>query len=299
MTRGRRWGLPRSATPRSIARSWTGWSPSGLTERWSSTRRTSASTVPPGARPSSPQRSAARRNGDGFEANHLNVAAAFQAVLEDKALELCAVLREKTQSRNLIIAGGVALNSVMNGRIVREAGFDDIYVMPAAGDNGTAIGAAMYVYNVVLGQPRVSVHDDPYLGTSYSDEYIERRDPRRKARRRATRRHRVDRGTPAGRRPDRGLVPGSDGDRSAGARQSQHPGEPDAPRHEGQGERRGQASRGLPSVRAVGAGRGHGHVLRRDRREPVHAQGLSGATRDVRPVCPLSRTSTARRVCTP
>ena len=112
------------------------------------------------------------RNGDGFEENHLNVAAAFQAVLEDKALELCAVLREKTQSRNLIIAGGVALNSVMNGRIVREAGFDDIYVMPAAGDNGTAIGAAMYVYNVVLGQPRVSVHDDPYLGTSYSDEYI-------------------------------------------------------------------------------------------------------------------------------
>jgi len=113
------------------------------------------------------------RNGDGFEANHLNVAAAFQAVLEDKALELCAVLREKTQSRNLIIAGGVALNSVMNGRIVREAGFDDIYVMPAAGDNGTAIGAAIYVYNVVLGQPRVSVHDDPYLGTSYSDEYID------------------------------------------------------------------------------------------------------------------------------
>lgn len=115
----------------------------------------------------------APRNGSGFEENHLNVAAAFQSVLEDRALELCAILREKTSSRNLIIAGGVALNSVMNGRIVREAGFDDIYVMPAAGDNGTAIGAAMYVYNVVLGQPRVAVHDDPYLGTSYTDEYIE------------------------------------------------------------------------------------------------------------------------------
>ena len=102
----------------------------------------------------------------------MNVAAAFQSALEEKALELCAVLREKTTSRHLIIAGGVALNSVMNGRIVQEADFDDIYVMPAAGDNGTAIGAAMYVYNVVLQQPRVAVHDDPYLGTAYSDEYI-------------------------------------------------------------------------------------------------------------------------------
>ena len=114
------------------------------------------------------------RDGGVFEQRHKDVAAAFQAVLEDRALELCAILREKTSSRHLIIAGGVALNSVMNGRIVREAGFDDIYVMPAAGDNGTAIGAAMYVYNIVLGQPRTTVHDDPYLGTSYTDDYIER-----------------------------------------------------------------------------------------------------------------------------
>ncbi len=112
------------------------------------------------------------RNGKEFAANHKDVAAAFQLVLEERALELCAVLRKRTQSRHLIIAGGVALNSVMNGRIVQEAGFDDIYVMPAAGDNGTAIGAAMYVNNVVLKQPRVCVHEDPYLGTSYSDEYI-------------------------------------------------------------------------------------------------------------------------------
>lgn len=128
-----------------------------------------------GARRCTPKFTAAfgtPRTGSALEDHHLNVAAAFQTVLEDKALELCAILRERTSSRNLIVAGGVALNSVMNGRIVREAGFDDIYVMPAAGDNGTAIGAAMYVYNVVLGQPRVSVHDDPYLGTSYTDEYI-------------------------------------------------------------------------------------------------------------------------------
>jgi carbamoyltransferase len=114
------------------------------------------------------------RTGQEFEANHKNVAAAFQRVLEDRALNLCAVVRQKTSSRHLVIAGGVALNSVMNGRILREAGFDDIYVMPAAGDNGTAIGAAFYVYNTVLNHPRVFVHDDPYLGPSYPDEHIAR-----------------------------------------------------------------------------------------------------------------------------
>lgn len=110
------------------------------------------------------------RKGKDFADHHHNVAAAFQHVLEERALELCAVLRKKTAHRHLIISGGVALNSVMNGRIVRESGFEDIYVMPAAGDNGTSIGAAYYVYHVVHGHPRAEVHNDPYLGTSYSDE---------------------------------------------------------------------------------------------------------------------------------
>ncbi len=112
------------------------------------------------------------RKGKDFADHHRNVAAAFQHVLEERALELCAILRKKTTHRHLIISGGVALNSVMNGRIVRESGFEDIYVMPAAGDNGTAIGAAYYVYHVVHGHPRTEVHDDPYLGTSYSDDEI-------------------------------------------------------------------------------------------------------------------------------
>ena len=114
------------------------------------------------------------RTGNEFADHHKDVAAAFQMVLEERALEMCAVLRRKTKCRYLIIAGGVALNSVMNGRILEEAGFDDIYVMPAAGDNGTAIGAAMYVHNVVHSQPRTYVHEDPYVGTSYSNERIER-----------------------------------------------------------------------------------------------------------------------------
>lgn len=109
-----------------------------------------------------------------FAEHHYHVAAAFQHGLEECALKLCRILRRRTGARTLVIAGGVALNSVMNGRILREAGFDDIYVMPAAGDNGTAIGAALHVYHTVLRQPRLAAHDDPYLGTTYDDAAIEK-----------------------------------------------------------------------------------------------------------------------------
>ena len=102
----------------------------------------------------------------------MDVAAAFQKQLEECLLKLARQLHERTHEDYLIIAGGVALNSVANGRIVRESGFKDLYVMPAAGDNGTAIGAAFYVYNGILGQPRAFVHDDPYVGTKYENSRV-------------------------------------------------------------------------------------------------------------------------------
>ena len=107
-----------------------------------------------------------------FEQYHLDLAAAFQLHLEECMLKIARGLREKTKEDYLVISGGVSLNSVANGRIVRESGFKDLYVMPAAGDNGTAIGAAFYVYNSTLGNPRVFVHDNPYVGTCYNDEYL-------------------------------------------------------------------------------------------------------------------------------
>jgi carbamoyltransferase len=113
-----------------------------------------------------------REKNGAFLPHHQDVAAAFQRVLEDKVLEICDILYEKTKAKYLIIAGGVSLNSVMNGRIVRESKFDDVYVMPAAGDNGTAIGAAYYLYNGILGNARKFVHDNPYLGTEYSNDDI-------------------------------------------------------------------------------------------------------------------------------
>ena len=113
-----------------------------------------------------------RGAGEPIEQHHMDTAAAFQRVLEDAALRMCAVLRRKTQAKHLVIAGGVALNSVMNGRILRETDFEDLYVMPAAGDNGTAIGAAYYVHNITLGNKRSFLHNNPYVGTAYDNQRL-------------------------------------------------------------------------------------------------------------------------------
>ncbi|MBM4357734.1 MAG: hypothetical protein FJ096_06445 [Deltaproteobacteria bacterium] len=114
----------------------------------------------------------ARRGNGPIERHHEDAAAAFQRTLEERVLSMSRVLRARTGARNILIAGGIALNSVMNGRLVRESGFEDLYVMAGAGDNGTSIGAAHYVEHGVLGRPRRSVHDHPYLGASYSNEAI-------------------------------------------------------------------------------------------------------------------------------
>lgn len=115
-----------------------------------------------------------RNHGEPFEDRHKHMAAAFQVVLEERVLEICDILHTKTKAEYLVISGGVALNSVMNGRIVRDSKFKDVYVMPAAGDNGTAIGAAYYLYNGILKQSRSYVHSDPYVGTSYTNQEIEK-----------------------------------------------------------------------------------------------------------------------------
>ena len=109
-----------------------------------------------------------------FEKHHHDVAAAAQVVLEECAMKMCRILKERTGCKYLVVSGGVALNSVMNGRIVRESGFEDIYVMPAAGDNGTAIGAAFFVHNGVLGKKRTFVHNNPYVGNEYSNDEIKK-----------------------------------------------------------------------------------------------------------------------------
>src|ERR1700710_1032074 len=81
-------------------------------------------------------------------------------------------LRETTGAKNLCIAGGVALNCVANGRVARESGFENVWIQPAAGDDGIAIGCAYYGYIEILKQRRSFVMDHSYVGKVYNDEDI-------------------------------------------------------------------------------------------------------------------------------
>jgi carbamoyltransferase len=81
-------------------------------------------------------------------------------------------LRETTGAKHLCVAGGVALNCVANGRVAREAGFEKVWIQPAAGDDGIAIGCAYYGYLAVLKQPRSFVINHAYFGKEYSDDDV-------------------------------------------------------------------------------------------------------------------------------
>jgi len=85
---------------------------------------------------------------------HMDVAASIQAVLDEAVLRLTRNLAAKTGARNLCLAGGVALNCVANGKVLRDGKFDSIWVQPAAGDAGGAVGAALAAYHQFKGQPR-------------------------------------------------------------------------------------------------------------------------------------------------
>jgi carbamoyltransferase len=111
----------------------------------------------------------ARGPGEELTSHHEDVAAALQVVLEDAYLHLVRTLWERTHIPNLCLAGGVALNAVANGRILPETPFENVYVQPAAGDSGTAVGAAYYVWNQKLGKPRGFVMEDAATGPSYDD----------------------------------------------------------------------------------------------------------------------------------
>ncbi|MDX6514554.1 MAG: carbamoyltransferase, partial [Gaiellaceae bacterium] len=105
------------------------------------------------------------------EAHH-DVAAALQAVLEEAYLKLVQELWERTRSPNLCLAGGVALNAVANGRIRPETPFEELYIQPAAGDSGTAVGAADSVWNRDLGRPRSFSMEHAYTGPAFDDDAI-------------------------------------------------------------------------------------------------------------------------------
>jgi len=100
------------------------------------------------------------------------VARSIQQVTEEALLAMANALYKKTGARKLVMAGGVALNSVANFRILAETPFEDVYIQPAAGDDGGALGAALWAYHIVLGQPRKFVMTNTYYGQEFSDAEI-------------------------------------------------------------------------------------------------------------------------------
>jgi carbamoyltransferase len=104
--------------------------------------------------------------------HYADIAASIQHVTEELLLGMARNLQKETGQKKLCIAGGVGLNSVANSRILRETEFDEIYIQPAAGDSGAAVGAALWAYNSLLGKPRTFCMTHAYWGKSYSDAEI-------------------------------------------------------------------------------------------------------------------------------
>jgi carbamoyltransferase len=111
---------------------------------------------------------------------HMDLAASVQAVTEEIVLRVTRSLAAETGVANLCLAGGVALNCVANGKVLRDGAFSGIWVQPAAGDAGGAVGAALAAYHGFAGNPRPPGDDSDlmngsYLGPSFSQDEIERR----------------------------------------------------------------------------------------------------------------------------
>jgi carbamoyltransferase len=103
---------------------------------------------------------------------YADVAASIQAVIEEALLQMAQHAYQATGMKRLCMAGGVALNSVANGKILRQTPFEEIYVQPAAGDGGGAIGAALYAYHMVLGKPRQFIMEHAYWGEEHRADAI-------------------------------------------------------------------------------------------------------------------------------
>ncbi len=104
---------------------------------------------------------------------YADIAASIQAFTEEVLLNLTRAVYKKTKTENLCIAGGVGLNSVANGMLLKKGPFKRIFVQPAAGDDGGSLGAALYAYHSVLGKPRGWKQTNCYFGKSYSSSEIE------------------------------------------------------------------------------------------------------------------------------
>ena len=104
-----------------------------------------------------------------YNQHYADIAASIQRVTEEMILTLARALYRQVGSTKLCLAGGVALNSVANERILRETPFEELYIQPSAGDGGGAIGAALYAWHTALGNKNRFVMDHAYWGQSYGE----------------------------------------------------------------------------------------------------------------------------------
>lgn len=120
-----------------------------------------------------------RRPEEKLEQRHMDLAASIQAVTEEVVIRLARAIRKETNIRNLCLAGGVALNCVANSKILFDGSFDGLWIQPAAGDSGGALGAAFAVYHIHLARKRSTNSQDKmkgsYLGPEFEQAEIEKR----------------------------------------------------------------------------------------------------------------------------
>ncbi len=116
----------------------------------------------------------ARKPESQLEQQHKDMAASVQKMTEQVMFQMLNHLYNKTKCKNLCIAGGVALNSVANGKITKNTPFENIFIQPAASDAGTALGAALYVWHTILGNKREYIQTTSYFGPSFTTEEIKK-----------------------------------------------------------------------------------------------------------------------------
>ncbi len=106
----------------------------------------------------------------------MDIAASIQSVTEEIMLRMARHVHQQTGLKNLVLAGGVALNCVGNGKILRKGPFENLWIQPASGDAGGALGAAMFIWHQLLEKPRIAIQPDAqqgsFLGPEFSDKEI-------------------------------------------------------------------------------------------------------------------------------
>jgi carbamoyltransferase len=103
---------------------------------------------------------------------YADLAASIQLATEEAILSMAREAYRRSGSKRLCLAGGVALNSKTNGRILIETPFEELFIQPAAGDSGGALGAALYIYHVLLGKPRRFIQEHNYWGQAHPGDQI-------------------------------------------------------------------------------------------------------------------------------